>query len=169
MIFGVVLGVAVMVSIDVANVSARRGFALSTQAVVGRATHRIEGGPSGVPEAIYVRLRTLGWRASAPIVEGVGVAPDLEGRPLRFLGIDPFADASIRPSFALAGWTQAGAERFFLDPNSVIIPAALAREAGLLAGDPLGLITGDRVAHLNVLGVWSPPEGDPAEALDDVV
>lgn len=169
MLLGVVLGVAVMVSIDVANVSARRGFALSTEAVVGRATHRIEGGPSGVPEAVYVHLRTLGWRASAPIVEGVAVAPELEGRPLRLLGIDPFSDAAIRPTFRLGAWTQAGAERFFLEPSSVIIPMALAREEGLRPGDPLRLILGDRLADLTVLGVWTPPEADPSEALDGVV
>ncbi|MEX2030982.1 MAG: ABC transporter permease [Anaerolineales bacterium] len=169
MLLGVVLGVAVMVSIDVANVSARRGFSLSTEAVVGRATHRIEGGPSGVPEAFYVQLRTLGWQDTAPIVEGIAIAPDLQDRPLRLLGIDLFSDAVIRPTFGLDAWTQAGAERFFLEPDAVIIPAGLAREGGLLPGDRFRLFLGNRVADLRILGVWTPPENDPSEALDDVV
>jgi putative ABC transport system permease protein len=44
-ILGVSLGVAVIVSIDLANQSAKRAFALSTDAVAGKATHSITGGP----------------------------------------------------------------------------------------------------------------------------
>lgn len=39
MILGVAVGVAVMVSIDLANASAARAFELSTEAVTGKATH----------------------------------------------------------------------------------------------------------------------------------
>src|SRR5438093_557798 len=48
-ILGIALGVAVAVSIDLANGSALRAFALATEAVSGRATHQILGGPSGQP------------------------------------------------------------------------------------------------------------------------
>src|SRR5881397_1645365 len=51
------LGVAVAVSIDLANGSALRAFALATEAVSGRATHQILGGPSGLPDDLYRRLR----------------------------------------------------------------------------------------------------------------
>lgn len=43
LIVGVAIGVAMMVSIDLANGSASRAFALSTDAVTGRTTHRIVG------------------------------------------------------------------------------------------------------------------------------
>src|SRR5512145_599283 len=76
-ILGVALGVAVVVSIDLANGSAKRAFALSTETVAGRATHQILGGPNALDEAIYRRLRVeLGMRASAPLVEGYAAAPD---------------------------------------------------------------------------------------------
>src|SRR5262245_32574250 len=76
-ILGVALGVAVVVSIDLANGSAKRAFALSTETVAGRATHEIVGGPSGLDEAIYRKLRVdLGVRAAAPLVEGYAAAPD---------------------------------------------------------------------------------------------
>jgi len=39
MIIGVALGVSVVIAIELANTSARRAFSLSTQSVVGRATH----------------------------------------------------------------------------------------------------------------------------------
>ena len=45
MILGIALGVSVMVAIDLANSAASRAFDLSTDAIAGRATHQIIGGP----------------------------------------------------------------------------------------------------------------------------
>jgi putative ABC transport system permease protein len=97
-ILGIALGVAVAVSIDLANASALRAFRLSTEAVSGRATHQIVGGPSGLPDDLYRRLRLeLGVRKAAPIVEGDVAVAGQAGRTLHVLGIDPFADADFRP------------------------------------------------------------------------
>src|SRR2546428_4627985 len=124
-ILGIALGVAVAVSIDLANGSALRAFALATEAVSGRATHQILGAPSGLPDALYRRLRVdVGVRRAAPIVDGdVAVADRVAdvaaadragdvpsaagagneaasgrvGRSLHLLGIDPFVDGDFRP------------------------------------------------------------------------
>jgi len=104
-ILGIALGVAVAVSIDLANGSALRAFGLATEAVSGRATHQILGGPSGLPDDLYRRLRLdVGVRRAAPIVEGDvalwgrgGDVPDRAGRSLHLLGIDPFVDGDFRP------------------------------------------------------------------------
>jgi hypothetical protein len=65
MVLGIALGVAVMVSIDLANASAARAFDLSASAITGRATHSIVAGEQGVDEAVYVRLRTdPQWRGN---------------------------------------------------------------------------------------------------------
>src|SRR6266487_5649148 len=81
MILGIALGVAVMVSIDIANASASRAFDLSTSAVAGRATHSIVAGDQGVDESLYVRLRIDSrWREtleSAPLVITHTVSPQL--------------------------------------------------------------------------------------------
>ena len=105
MVLGVALGVAVVVAIDLANATARRGFARSTEAVLGRATHQVRGGPAGLPEELYRQLRVdHGVRPSAPVVEGVVTAVDLERQPLHVLGIDPLrrrrsaATSRARPS-----------------------------------------------------------------------
>ena len=57
MILSVALGVAVVVSVDLANQSASRAFQLSTDAVVGKATHQIVGGTNGFDQSVYTRLR----------------------------------------------------------------------------------------------------------------
>ncbi|HUM69195.1 MAG TPA: hypothetical protein PLK31_10155, partial [Chloroflexota bacterium] len=43
-ILGVAIGVAMMVSIDLASQSASRAFQLSTNAITGKATHRLVSG-----------------------------------------------------------------------------------------------------------------------------
>ncbi|MGH2626362.1 MAG: ABC transporter permease, partial [Anaerolineales bacterium] len=169
MLVGVILGVAVMVSIDVANASARRGFDLSTEAVAGGATHQIRGGPAGVPEELYEELRAgMGWRASAPIVEGIAAAPDLGDRPLRIVGIDPLAEPDVRPSFGREAWDEPAAARFFLDPRAVIVHAGLAGREKILPGDPLILVVDDRRVEMYVIGVWTPSVDDPGGALEDI-
>ena len=64
-VLGVALGVAVVVSIDLANASARRAFTLSTEAVTGRATHQVAGGPEGLTDT--ARRGSSGRRRSSRI------------------------------------------------------------------------------------------------------
>ena len=56
-ILSVALGVAVVVSVDLANASAARAFRLSTDAVIGKATHQIISDNHGLDEVIYRNLR----------------------------------------------------------------------------------------------------------------
>ena len=101
MTLGIALGVAVMVSIDLANASAARAFDLSASAVTGRATHSIVGSAGGVDESLYVNLRIdPQWYAagvqSAPLVIAYTASPQLGNIPFTLLGIDPFAEAPFR-------------------------------------------------------------------------
>jgi putative ABC transport system permease protein len=114
-IVGVALGVAVVVAVDLASRSAARAFELSTEAVTGRATHQIVGGPEGLPDAVFPRLvLDAGVRevsgvagaagvfkvtgasggsdlpgvalvAAAPVVEAYVALPARHGRPARLL------------------------------------------------------------------------------------
>ena len=128
MILGVALGVAVVVAIDLANGAAQRGFARSTEAVVGRATHQVVGGPSGLAEDLYRRLRVEGGvRPSAPVVEGVVVALDLDRQPLRVLGVDPLAEAPFRGHLQGGSIAEAAFGPFFTDPKAALVGASLAR------------------------------------------
>src|SRR5215510_17061 len=129
-ILGVALGVAVVVSIDLANSSARRAFALSTQTIAGRATHQIVGGPNGLDESVYRRVRLdLGLRQSAPVVEGYAAAPDHPGLTLHILGLDPLADAPFRspltPGVANGGALASPAD-LFVKPGAALISAEIA-------------------------------------------
>jgi putative ABC transport system permease protein len=138
MTLGIALGVAVMVSIDLANASASRAFDLSASAVTGRATHAIVGSAQGVDESLYVRLRTdPRWRntlESAPLVVAYTVSPQLGEIPFTLLGIDPLAEAPFRSY--LGGGTQRqtrleAVAALLVVPGSILLSAPTAERYGL--------------------------------------
>ncbi|HEY3228217.1 MAG TPA: FtsX-like permease family protein [Roseiflexaceae bacterium] len=170
-ILGVALGVAVVVSIDLANGSARRAFELSTETIAGRATHQIVGGPGGLDEAIYRRVRIdLGIRTLAPLVEGYAAAPDHPGLTLHILGIDPLAETPFR-SYATPGGAASfgGSTTLFTVPGAALISADTARANGLKVGDALRLRIGVRTEQALIAGLLQPADDASRRALDGLL
>ncbi len=182
LILGIALGVAVMVSIDLANTSAERGFALSTAAVTGRATHAIVAGGQGVAETVYVALRTDPlWRrqiAMAPLVHVLASSPQLEDLPLTLLGVDPLAEPPFR-----AYWGDAQevpvetAVRLLTVPGSVLLSAPLAARYGLEPCPPGRLDTGCRLTLVvagrshdaYLVGLLEPSDAFSRRSLENLV
>ena len=142
-ILGVALGVAVVVAMDLANQSAKRAFNLSTDAVAGRSTHRIIGGPGGIPNELYRELKTrAGMPGMAPVVEGyTTVASDNGpviskhvGTRLQILGLDPFAEQPFRPYL---GTQTADLSAFITTPNAILMSQATADSIGMTPGDEI--------------------------------
>ena len=169
-ILGIALGVAVAVSIDLANGSALRAFRLSTEAVSGRATHQVLGGPSGLPEDVYRRLRLeLGVRKAAPIVEGDVSAA---GRALHVLGIDPFVDADFRPYFDAPGRRRDQLTRvgdLVGRSGTALVAASTARDLGLAIGRPLDVDVAGSRRTLTIVGLLEPADAGSARALEDLL
>ena len=146
-----------VVAIDLANSAARRGFVRSAEAVAGRATHQVRGGSAGLPQEVYRQLRVdHGVRPSAPVVEGVVLAPDLGRQPLRVLGIDPLAEAPFRGHLGEGKLADPAFAAFFTDPSAVLVGAAFAERHGLAPGSSLRVQAGDRRETLRVLGLSRP-------------
>ena len=169
-ILGIALGVAVAVSIDLANSSALRAFRLSTEAVSGRATHQILGGPSGLSEDVYRRLRLeLGVRKAAPIVEGDVTAA---GRALHVLGIDPFADADFRPYLDAPGGRRRDGLRRVGDlvgrASTALIADSTARSLGLEIGGEVAVEVAGVRRTLTIVGLLQPADAGSARALEDL-
>jgi len=181
-IVGVALGVAVVVSVDLANGSAQRAFELSRDAVTGNTTHQIVGGPGGVPEAIYTRLRTgVGIRRVAPVVEGFVLLPrgDPAGdarvnagdaefrRPLRLLGVDPFSEAPFRARLH-TGPAQIDLTAFLTGSNAVLMSRATAQHIGVGVGETFDADAGGRQQRILVAGLID-ATGSDSEALGDLL
>ena len=94
---GVALGVAVVAAMFIAIDSAKRGFDHANESVFGNVTHVLLGGPKGIDERLFTRLR-LHWPmiVAAPVVQAqVSIGTGDNQRRLQFMGIDPFADAGF--------------------------------------------------------------------------
>lgn len=163
-ILGVALGVAMVVSIDLAIDSSHRAFELSMQALTGRATHRLTGGPGGLPESLYTQLRVeQGLRDSAPAIEAYVTVNDAT---LRLLGLDPFAERSMRERFADVSSEEAS--RLLTDPATVLLSKVTAGNLGIQPGGQLQMTVEGRVNTVTVIG-YPEGSGKPDPAVEGVV
>lgn len=169
-ILGVALGVAVVVSIDLTNASAERAFELSMEAVSGRATHEIVAGPGGIDETLYRDLRVdQGIERIAPIVEGM-LAVAGEGRSLRVLGIDPFAEAPFRARIgAMFRSDGVPLTDFLVEPGTGVLAAQTAAHLGLSPGDRLELRNGTRHESIRLIGTLTSQDERERQALGDLL
>jgi putative ABC transport system permease protein len=175
-IVGVALGVAVVVAIDLANNSAGRAFALSTETVTGKATQQIIGGATGLPSDLYRQLRLeLGLREVAPVIEDYVRSPDMGDRPLRLLGVDPFAEPPFRDyltNVQVDGEntnTFEALNNFLSQPNAILIGAGLAAQFGLSAGDTVTLQPGGTPVTATIVGTLATDDRLTAQALDGLI
>jgi len=176
-ILGIALGVAVAVSIDLANGSALRAFGLATEAVSGRATHQIVGGPSGLPDVLYRRLRLdLGVRRAAPIVHGDVAVAGHDGRTFQVLGIDPFVDGDFRPylgaedrGVARGGDPLSRAADLVARSGTAMIAATTANDLGLAIGGELAIEIAGHRRTLTIVGLLQPADPASARALDGLL
>lgn len=171
LILSVALGVAVVVAVDLANASATRAFQLSTEVIVGKATHQIVGGPNGFDDSIYRALRVeRGFRLSAPIVEGYAGVPELGGQTVRVLGIDLFAEPPFRTY--LTGGANVSVEAlsaFYTQPGAVLLSADSAARYGLKPGDSLTLQIGTGEKKATLVGLLREPSGVSSRVLEGVL
>ncbi len=181
MILGIALGVAVVVAVDLANTSAMRAFDLSTEAVAGRATHQIVGGPLGLDEEIYVNLKRSGIvEAAAPVISEYVSSPELGGVLIQLLGIDPFSDAPFRNYL---GGETGDQERqpvdrlidFLTKPGAVLISSDQASKNNLdecvVGGDFCEIhleIAGKQQTGV-IIGLIEPEDGLSRRALENLI
>ncbi|NJR49971.1 MAG: ABC transporter permease [Leptolyngbyaceae cyanobacterium CSU_1_3] len=154
-VLGIALGVAMMVSIDLANGSAQRAFSLSTDAITGRATHRIVAiSPTGVEESVYTQLkRGVNQVAAAPVVEGYVRTAELGDQPMRLVGVDLLAESPFRTYFSDIGSSGNGWVRFLMEPNTIVLSQETAAQYKVSLGDVLHLDVAGQPRSAKVVGL----------------
>lgn len=173
-VLGITLGVAIVVAIDLGNQSAKRAFSLSSDAVTGKATHQIIGGPGGLPEEVYTTLRVeLGVRDSAPLVEGYGYLED--DRVLRILGVEPFADSQFRPYIGGNSFVGAPDEsmarvvELLSMPATGLVSVGTASSLDLEAGDSIALDVSGVEREVRIVGLIAPENRLSGETLKNLL
>ncbi|MCI0694163.1 ABC transporter permease [candidate division KSB1 bacterium] len=172
-LLGIALGVAVMAGIDLANQNALQSFRRTVEAVTGKATHQIFGGPAGIPDSLAAKILSLSEVQATPILEYVA-GFRLPGQPdsaapkeaLHILAVDPFTDTSFR-DYSEATWeanensanpdsTAAAAtagRSFLLHPGAALVDEAFARTHHLKIGDALEVLVGNERKALRLVGL----------------
>ncbi|MEM7199257.1 MAG: FtsX-like permease family protein [Planctomycetota bacterium] len=168
-VLGVAVGVAVVLAVDLANQSAERAFTASTESLVGRATHRIDGAVGqGLPDELVRVLRVdAGVPSAAPRITGsvrtVAVG-DRPTRQLTLLGIDPLAERDVRPWLAFGGPAEGSAPgpipdlaAFLTRPGAVLATEPTQQRLALSPGDSFTLDVHGVSRRAVLVGTLSPP------------
>ena len=172
LVLGVALGVAMIVAIDIANSSAGRAFSLSTDSIVGKATHQITAQPGDLPTSLYRQLRVdLGLDNIAPTVNGLVLLQEADDLPLNLLGIDPFAEGPFRNYLgdSNSGLSSDALISLLIEPNTVLLSQSLAERYNLAPGDNLTILAGDKTKTVELMGLLAPSDDMSRSALDGLI
>ena len=173
------IGVAMIVSIDIASHSANTAFELSTNILVGQTTHEIVGVTQGFDEEIYTQIRTeVGWQYSAPVVTDYVIAYELDQQPLLLVGLDPFAERPFRdyvtPDNTLKFESTHANDlqtlgQFMMQPNTVLMGQDLATQYHIQPNDQITLQIGAYRTTVTVVGLLHASDNLTNQALQGVL
>lgn len=172
LIIGIAFGVALVVSVDIANQSASRSFTLSKEMLSSKSTHQILGTYSHIDETIYKDLRLeLGIRNIAPIVEDYVNIVELGGRAVRLLGIDFFADLIFydNRTSPIGNLSQNTLSELMTKPGTALISPQLAQSAGIDTGSVLKISYGSKTLNIEVVGFLDSNDDGLSESLGGIV
>jgi putative ABC transport system permease protein len=173
-VLGVALGVAMIVAIDLANGSAGRAFGLFTESIAGRATHTIDGGPSGLPDRLYTQLKVdLKIREAAPVVDDYVQVLEFDSQPIHVFGVDAFAEPPFRNYLASGGTASSlpidQLTGFLVQPNTALISEVLATQRGLKVGGTLTLRYGATRHTVTIVGLLRTSDSVAQQGLLDLL
>jgi putative ABC transport system permease protein len=172
LVLGVALGVAMIVAIDLANGSASEAFALSTDSIVGKATHQIVATSDNLPSSLYQELRVeLGLEEVAPVVTGLVLLPEINDLPLQLLGVDPFAEAPFRNYLGdgAGGLSTEALIELLIQPNTILLSKSLGEQYNLAPGDTLTLLADGQRKSVKLVGLLQTADNLSRRALSGLI
>jgi putative ABC transport system permease protein len=153
-ILGVAVGVAVFLSIRLANQQTMMSFTESVDLVLGKAhaVIRVEG--MSFDERVFEKLHTLRNEIKAyPVVEGYGVE-STSGEVVEIIGTDLLQDSGIRDfSIKTVEKDLKGLLKIILDPSGIILPENFVPGTRFAPGDTVQFLIKGKEKQLNVNAV----------------
>jgi putative ABC transport system permease protein len=148
-VFGVALGIASVLSIQLINRGSMAAFRGAVQAVSAGADLSVLPRTAAIPESLYLAVRAVrGVRAAYPIYQ---VSAAVAGRTRFYLdvyGVDLFTP--VEGLIAEPGAGSADPAAALSVPGWIAIAPALARELGVAPGDAITVSSGSRRVALTV-------------------
>jgi len=162
-LIGIVLGVSVFVSVQIAIHTSIESFNATVDYVSGKANLQITSFGRGFSEEAYLRAKKVpGVTAATPVIQFISKISEPIGEPLYLLGIDIFSDQQFR-NYQFYDPTEEDLQ-FLKDPKAIAITEKLASRHGLKKGDVLPLIFGSKKVTLTITHLLK-MEG-PAKSLE---
>jgi putative ABC transport system permease protein len=156
-ILGIALGVAVVISIDLAMESSLTAFDQAGKAFSGIATHRIIASDGGLDEKLYTRLRVgQGIKKLSPVVSGYVQLAEQPDNSFKLIGIDPFVEKSLKPIWQQEQNKNQTADfltRLVVEPNTVLISDKTAHSLHLKINDDFTIVTDNGKQRLKIIGL----------------
>lgn len=151
---GIALGVALFVSVRLANESILHAFRGTVEAVAGRTTLQIRGGDAGVDESLFPKLRDVpGVRAVTPVLQTIAVIEGID-EPLLVMGVDPFSEYQFRDYFfSQDESSHQDLLESLLDPQSLFISEKFAKVHGFSTGSTIRLLVDDQAHEFVIRGL----------------
>jgi len=153
-IFGVAVGVAVFLSIRLANQQTMMSFSESVGLVLGKsdAVIRVEG--MDFDESVFKKLHILRSEIKAyPVIEGYGVET-VSGEVVEIIGTDLLQDSGIRDfSIKTVENDLKGLLPLLLDPVGIILPEKFVPGTRFGPGDTIQFLINGKETSLNVNAV----------------
>ncbi len=159
-IVGIALGVAVVISIDLAMESSLTAFEQAGKAFSGTTTHRIIAGDGGLDERLYTRLRVeQGIQKIAPVVNSHVQLTQQADESYRLIGIDPFIEKSMQAVWQKQQNANKSTDfliRLVSEPDTALISEQTARRLHLKINDDFTVMADSREQRLKVIGLLAP-------------
>ncbi len=134
-VFGIALGIAVVMAVQVAQSSARRSFEAAELTLAGMATDRILGVSGHLPEALFASLCLQEPELKAsPVVTGHVRGGDANPRWLRVHGLDPVSAVGRITTTQAA---DTGLPAFLLGQAAGVASGSLLRSLGSASSMPV--------------------------------
>ncbi|MGB5529181.1 MAG: FtsX-like permease family protein [Ignavibacteriaceae bacterium] len=169
-VLGIAMGVAIVVSIDIANHSSTKAFDLSMNAVAGKATHQIIGTSEGIPDSFYTYLRIdKRIKNIAPVIETYVSIPDSNRKIFKLLGIDFFAERPFRDYLVNTATAIDGELKDFLTkPNAVVFSNESLAVLNKSIGDSISVLINGKEKNLSIIGLIT-EDGQNKSALENLL
>ena len=162
-VMGIVLGVGVFVSVQLAIHTSIGSFNSTVDQVSGKANLQVTSYGRGFPEETYLKVKKVpGVKAATPVIQFVAKLDEPIGEPLYLLGIDIFSDRMFR-DYQFEDPIEGDLD-FLRDPRAIAITEKLAARHGLKKGSSLPIVFGSRRMSLTITHLLK-MEG-PAKSLE---
>ncbi|MCK5478584.1 MAG: FtsX-like permease family protein [Methylococcales bacterium] len=166
-ILGITLGVAVVVSIDLALESSLNAFKQTTQALSGKASYRIIASDGGLDEKLYTRLRVdHGLQNISPVVNGYVQSTTTPENTFKLYGIDPLIENTFQSAWQQQ-YEDGDSLSLMTEPNTVLISRQTAQKMQLQIGDRFTITTDTGHHELKIID-WL-PENDARELFEHLI